>query len=188
MLTPYIQDVGMWVDYYSKGIRSRSNHYTSDAETTAPPNNGSLSENASMSVSAVEPKGPLPEVPSTGPSASLRTVTSFEAAVQQATLNAMRAKIASGNVRTPRVGGSARARGRGRGGGGVKGRKNTGGRVKNPPYTSGMTFSNKASSRSGGKGRGKQKGSMLSGTPQDIFHDIQSKSSANKSKKKKSTK
>ena len=96
MLQPYVQDVNRWIDYYKKGINGplQSRDLT-NAHPTPAPNKGSLSETADITVSSVEPKGPLPPVPSTGPSPAMKTISPSEAAVQQAAFNVKRQKLAA---------------------------------------------------------------------------------------------
>lgn len=147
----YVQDVRKWVDYYSSGIHSPHSKKNSvpDGETSGTPNAGTISEIGPMSVAQVEPKLPLPPVPTAAGSAAFRTVTPSETAVQQATFDAMRTKIdnAAANITHPvnrkkRPTPQGRGRGRGRG-------KSAAGN----------------SSRSTGK-------NQLFGTPHDIFRTV----------------
>ena len=92
MLTPYIQDVSKWIQYYKHSGTSSSNtglpsenQYVSDS--------GGLAKESNMSLAKVEPNGPPPKAPLTGPSASLHNVTPSEESVVQAAYTAKRVQI-----------------------------------------------------------------------------------------------
>lgn len=165
MYEPYVQNTDKWIAYYAQGIRSKQRDKLPDAETSAPPNAGSLSELGHMSVTRVEPKGPLPVIPKAGATVPLIAVTPSESSVQQATFDAMRTAVS-----TPYVNSS----GRGRAGGTGRGR---GTRKQSAKSQRPSTASKKQS-----KKRSKK---QLFGTPQDIFKSATAKKRQNAASKKK---
>lgn len=92
---PYVQDVKEWVAHYSQGIRTSGSQKKreTDAENVAPPNAGSLSETGTMSVTRVEPKGRLPQVPNVSAPVPIACLSESQTSVQQATLDALRMQI-----------------------------------------------------------------------------------------------
>ena len=95
MLPPYVQDVTQWVNYYRKhaGNKLNASAPNQDSALNNVKNSSGLAQEGSMSVLKVEPRGPAPPVPSTGPSAALNTITTSEASLQQAIYDAKRAQI-----------------------------------------------------------------------------------------------
>ena len=95
MLPPYVQDVTQWVNYYRKHAGNKLNASAPNQESALNnvKNSSGLAQTGSMSVLKVEPRGPAPPVPSTGPSAALKTTTASEASLQQAIYDAKRAQI-----------------------------------------------------------------------------------------------
>lgn len=152
-MEPYVQNTTDWVSYYTNGIKRRNgnNLQVSDADTSTAPNGGSMSEIGSMSVSQVEAKAPLPPVPSAGAMAALKNVTSSQAAIQQATFEAMRARIDSNGKSVTKAGGGS---GRGR-----KAKK----RVSDDKV------------KKGSKSTQGRKDKTLMGTPRDIFQAARSR-------------
>lgn len=160
MYEPYVQDTAKWVTYYAQSVHSKQAKTLPDAETSAPPNAGSLSEIGSMTVTRVEPKGPLPPVPQSGSSLSVKNVTPTQTAIHQATFDAMREKIENP---------SAGTRGRGR-------RGSRGTSRKTPQKRSTSTSAKVGKSK-------KQPKKQLYGTPQDIFKSATGKNGSKKKKK-----
>lgn len=149
MYEPYVQNTDKWIAYYAQGIHSKQKGKMGDAETTAPPNAGSLSELGNMSVTRVEPKGRAPPVPKAGGSVPLISVTPSESSVQQATFDAMRTTLEN-----PYANSSAR----GRAGGNRRGKHTQ----KNGAKSRRAATSSKKPSK-------KKSKKQLFGTPQDIF-------------------
>ena len=161
MHTPHVQDIGMWVNHYTKGIHSTGNTRVSDSDISSAPNVGSMSTNGDMSVSQVEPKGPLPPVPSAGLPALTNKPSPSEVAVRQASYDVMRMKLqAPASARSKR-----------------QGKKQSSGGVRKAKAST-------ATKRTA-KGVGKKRPNILRGTPQDIFGRIQSSRRGNTGRKKK---
>ena len=169
-MDPYVQDVNMWVEYYTKGISSNKQNTVSDADSSALVNSGSLSEPSNISVTQVEPKGPLPHVPLTGVSTGLRTVSPSQAAVQQANMTAQREKLASAAIKR----GVSHKR---------RGSHLLPSFAREDSKKSKPSNSNIRASKSPGRGRGKH-ATHLTGTPQDIFNTIKASASQDRKKTK----
>lgn len=146
MYEPYVQDTAKWVAYYAQSVHANKPANMPDAQTSGAPNAGSLSENGSMSVIRVEPKGPLPPVPHGGSSVALNSVTQSQASLQQAKFNAMRDKINNGQLTGKR---------------GIAGRVSN---MKRPSLKAVTKKGRPSKSANGGKSK-----KQLFGTPQDIF-------------------
>lgn len=169
---PYVQDVKEWVAYYSRGINnSGKTSKQTDADNVAPPNAGSLSETGQMTVTRVEPKGPLPPVPSASAPLPLACLSESETFVQQATLDAKRMQMGQRSYKT-------------RGGS-----KNTGTKSKR----SAPTAARGGNGSTQGKRRGPQTNTTsrqsktktkpkkeLFGTPHDIFKSLGKKKTSKK--------
>ena len=84
MLTPYVQDVSKWIQYYNRNGTSNSNMLTPGENQSVSDNGVGLAKESNMAVAKVEPKGQAPQAPLTGPSASLHNVTPSQESVVQA--------------------------------------------------------------------------------------------------------
>ena len=123
MLTPYVQDVSKWINYYNR-------HGTSNVNVAKPTENQHVAENtgmaqeSTMSVNKVEPRGPPPPAPHTGPSASLQNVTPSHESVVQAAYTAKRVQIENNQLKGRKSGKNGKTKkkkkkiGKGGGGGG----------------------------------------------------------------------
>ena len=83
MATPYVQDVSKWINYYSRHGTSTPN-VGGHNDSTLSSDTGGLAQESKMGVSKVEPHGPPPPTPHTGPSMSLQSVTPSQESVVQA--------------------------------------------------------------------------------------------------------
>ena len=95
MNTPYVQDVNKWVDHYKSKhsynamLKRNSDNFDNFATSTTK----GVAQESNMFVSKVEPRGPMPQVPSTATPAALRTVSTSQGALQQALYDAKREQI-----------------------------------------------------------------------------------------------
>ena len=92
MMSPYVQNVTKWIEHYNPKTAHDSN-VTPYTDTSYNGNNIGLGQQGHMNVAKVEAKAPAPPVPSTGTTSALRTVSSAQAAVQQAAFDAKRKEI-----------------------------------------------------------------------------------------------
>ena len=92
MMTPYVQNVTKWISHYEPKNNTDVN-VTPPNDSQFTNNNGSLAQEGHMNVAQVETKGPPPTVPSTGQPTALKTVSTSQAAVQQAVFDAKRDEI-----------------------------------------------------------------------------------------------
>ena len=92
MFTPYVQDVSKWINYYSNHGTSIRNGSVSD-QGLLPTDTVGLAQESNMSVAKVEPQGPPPPAPHTGPSLSLHSITPSHESVVQASYTAKRLSL-----------------------------------------------------------------------------------------------
>ena len=153
MLPPYVQDVNKWVNYY-KNLKGNKGNASSPKERGVinVSNSSGLAQQGTMSVLKVEPKGPAPPVPSTGPSAALNNVTSSEGSLQQSIYDAKREQI----QQTKSAGGSHSMKRK-------PSKKKSAAAAPAKKGNSKIAKSKKASTTRNGKKK------LLFGTPADIF-------------------
>ena len=92
MLTPYVQDVSKWINYYNRNGTSNSN-VSKPEDNLQDSSNGGLAQESNMSVNKVEPRGPAPQAPNTGPSATLHNITPSQESLVQAAYTAKRIQM-----------------------------------------------------------------------------------------------
>ena len=150
-MTPYVQNVTRWINHYRPKTAADTN-VSPNSDNLFNGNSIGLAQHGHMNVSQVEQKAPAPPVPSTGPSTALRTVSSSQAAIQQAVLDAKREEIEKDE-----------AVGKGRKKSSTNGMKTK----KNPTVFKG---NKKGKQKNGGTKKNSVFGkSALLGTPADIF-------------------